>query len=150
MGRRESGKKENFTLSQFLLGPSNRSHTLLSRICWHVIFKRTHRVENPTKYRADDFVLAWCANIFCWMFGDPHFFSGISLPFLILSILLKIEKKSVRGKFLFILIYYSNRVKLVHGYRCAWLRSCIFLRLILPDLMTYVAKIYQIGLHVLC
>ena len=25
-----------------------------------------------------------------------------------------------------------------------------FLRLILPDLMTYVAKIYQIGLYMLC
>ena len=25
-----------------------------------------------------------------------------------------------------------------------------FFRLILPDLMTYVAKIYQIGLHMLC
>ena len=25
-----------------------------------------------------------------------------------------------------------------------------FLRLILPDLMTYVAKIYQIGLYILC
>ena len=44
--------------------------------------------------------------------------------------------------------YYSNRVELVHGYRCAWLRTA-FLRLILPDL-TYVAKIYQMGLYMLC
>ena len=30
------------------------------------------------------------------------------------------------------------------------LRAAFFLRLILPDFMTYVAKIYQIGLYMLC
>ena len=40
--------------------------------------------------------------------------------------------------------------RLVHEYKCARLRSCIFLRLILPDLMAYVAKIYQIGVYMLC
>lgn len=30
------------------------------------------------------------------------------------------------------------------------LEVAFFLRLILPDLMTYVAKIYQIGLYMLC
>ena len=68
------------------------------------------------------FVLAWCANIFvgCWV--TPYFFFGRSLPFLILSIILKNEKNLYVGSFnvfSYHLIYYSNRFELVHGYRCA-------------------------------
>ena len=72
------------------------------------------------------FALTWCANIFVGCSVTPTFFFGRSLPFLILSIILKNEKNLYVGRFNFFLIYYSNRVELVHGYRCAWLRSCIF------------------------
>ena len=64
-----------------------------------VIFKRAHQVENSTKYRADDLCANLVCEYFCWMLGDPHFFFGRSLPFLILCIILKNKKKSVRGKF---------------------------------------------------
>ena len=42
------------------------------------------------------FVLAWCANI---LLGDPHFFFGISLPFLILSIILYCGWKALGREF---------------------------------------------------
>ena len=53
--------------------------------------------RNSTKYRADDLCGNLICEYFCWILGDPHFFFGRSLPFLILSIILK--KKSIRGKF---------------------------------------------------
>ena len=61
------------------------------RMC-HVIFKRTHWVENSTKPRADDLGVNLVCQYFCWMLGEPHFFFGRSLPFLILSIILKNKK----------------------------------------------------------
>ena len=64
----------------------------------HVIFERAHRVENLTKYRADDLCVNLVCEYFCWKLGDPHFFFGRSLPFLTLSIILKKQKKSVCGK----------------------------------------------------
>ena len=45
--------------------------------------------RNSTKYRADDLCVNLVCEYFCWMFGDPHFFLGRSVPFLILSIILK-------------------------------------------------------------
>ena len=36
---------------------------------------------------------------FCWMLSDPHFFLGRSLPFLILSIVLKNKKNLYVGSF---------------------------------------------------
>ena len=62
-----------------------------------VIFKRAHQVENSTKYRADDLCVNLVCDYFCWMLGDPHFFFGRSLPFLILSIVLK-NKKNLYGR----------------------------------------------------
>ena len=44
-----------------------------SRAC-HVIFKRAHRFENSTKYRADDLCVNLVCDYFCWMLGDPHIF----------------------------------------------------------------------------
>ena len=44
------------------------------------------------------FTLTWCANIFVGCSVTSTFFSW-SLPFVILSIMLKNKKKSVRGKF---------------------------------------------------
>ena len=51
-----------------------------------------HGVQNSTKYRADDLCVNLVCEYFGWMLGDPHFFFGRSLPFLILSIILKNEK----------------------------------------------------------
>ena len=47
--------------------------------------------------RADDLCRNLICEYFCWMLGDPHFFFGRSLPFLIFPIILKNKKKSVRG-----------------------------------------------------
>ena len=69
-----------------------------SRAC-HVIFKRVHQVENSTKYRADDLCVNFVGEYFCWMLGDPHFFFGISLPFVILAIILKNKKNLYVGSF---------------------------------------------------
>ena len=45
----------------------------------------------------------FCVNLvceyFCWMLGDPHFFFGRSLPFVILSITLKSKKYLYVGSF---------------------------------------------------
>ena len=69
---------------------------------WHVprhVFQARPLSRNSTKYRADDL----CGNLicedFCWMLGDPHFFFGRSLPFLILSIILKNKKNLCMGSF---------------------------------------------------
>lgn len=79
---------------------------------YHVMyFKRAHRVKNSIKYRADDLCVNLVCEYFCWILGEPHFFLGRSLPFLILSIILKKKKKTVRGKFELFLIYYSHRVE---------------------------------------
>ena len=69
---------------------------------WRVprhVFQARAPSRNSTKYRADDLSGNLICEYFCWMLGDPHFFFGRSLPFLILSIILKNKKKSVRGKF---------------------------------------------------
>ena len=52
----------------------------------------------------------------------------------------------MRGKFQLFLIFFLKRVELVHGTGVRDL-EVVFFRLILADLMTYVAKIYQIGLY---
>ena len=69
-----------------------------SRAC-HVIFECAHRVENLTKYRADDLWVNLVCEYFCWKLGDPHFFFGRSLPFLTLSIILKNQKNLCVGSF---------------------------------------------------
>ena len=85
------------------------------------------------------------------MFGDPHLFFSISLPFLILSIIiLKNEKNLYVGSFNF----FSYTIQIgSNWYMDTGVRDLevAFLRLILPDLMKYyVAKIYQIDLYMLC
>ena len=63
------------------------------------IFQARAPSRNSSKYRADDL----CGNLTCeyfsWMLGDPHFFFGRSLPFLILSIRLKNKKNLYIGSF---------------------------------------------------
>ena len=78
----------------------------------------------------------------------PTFF-GRSVPFLILSIILK-NKKICAWE---VLIISHNTIQIgSNWYMDTGARDLevAFLRLILPDLMTSVAKIYQIGLYVLC
>ena len=75
-----------------------------------------------------------------------HTFFGRSLLFLILSSILKNTKKSVHGKFnyfSFTIHIVSNRYMDtgVHELQVA------FLRLILPDSMTQIAKSHQMGLY---
>ena len=114
-----------------------------SRAC-HVIFERAHRVENLTKYRADDLCVNLVCEYFCWKLGDPHFFFGRSLPFLTLSIILENQKNLCVGSF----NYLSYTIKKgSNWYMDTAVRDS---RLILADLMTYVAKIYQIGLYKPC
>ena len=121
-----------------------------SRAC-HVIFKRAHRVQNSTKYRADDLCVNLVCEYFCWMLGDPHFFFGRSLSFLTLSIILKNKKQKICAWEVLII----SHILLKKGRIGTWIQVCVtwklsFLKLILADLMTYVAKIYQIGLYKPC
>ena len=52
------------------------------------------RTESKTqqKHRAGDLGVNLVCQYFCWMLGDPQFFFGRSLPFPILSIILKSKK----------------------------------------------------------
>ena len=62
---------------------------------WRVprhVFQARVPSRNSTKYRAGDLCGNLICEYFCWMLRDPHFFFGRSLPFLILSIILKNEK----------------------------------------------------------
>ena len=62
---------------------------------WRVprhVFQARAPSRNSTKYRADGLCGNLICEYFCWMLGDPHFFFGRSLPFLILSIILKNKK----------------------------------------------------------
>ena len=135
--------KKKQTNKPTIFSIEGRSSLLLLRISiWAIhdvaprhVFQARAPSRNSTKYRADDLCGNLICEYFCWMLGDPPFL-GRSLPFLILSIILKIKKKSVRGKFWLFLIYFSNRVELVDEYRCARLSKLPVLRLILPELMT--------------
>ena len=69
---------------------------------WHahiMYFNRTHRVETQQNIELDDLCGNLICEYFCWMLGDPHFFGGRSLPFLILSIILKNKKNLFVGSF---------------------------------------------------
>ena len=62
---------------------------------WRVprhVFQACAPSPNSTKYRADDLCGNLICEYFCWMLGDPHFFFGRSLPFLIFSIILNNKK----------------------------------------------------------
>ena len=83
------------------------------------------------------------------MLGDPYFFFGRSLPFLTLFIILKNKKICVWEV---LIISHIILKKGSNWYMDTGVRDLkvVFLRLILADLMTYVAKIYQIGLYKPC
>ena len=67
------------------------------------------RTDSKTQQNIErmTFALTWCANIFCWILGDPHFFFGRSLPFLTLFIILKNKKNLRVGSF----NYFSYTIK---------------------------------------
>ena len=65
------------------------------------VFQARAPNRNSAKYRADDLCGNLICEYFCWMLGDPQFFFGRSLPFLILSIILK-NKKICRWEVLII------------------------------------------------
>ena len=80
----------------------------------------------------------------------PIFFFAGSLPFPILSITLKIQKNLCTWEVLIIshnTIHIGSKWYMDNGVRDL---EVAFLRLILSNLMTYVAKIYQISLYMLC
>ena len=63
-------------------------------------FKRVHQVKTQQNiYRTDDPCVNLVYEYFCGMLGDPHFFFGRSLPFLILSIILENKKNLYVGSF---------------------------------------------------
>ena len=92
-------------------------------------YKSVLTQQNSTKFRADDLCRKLICEYFCWMFGDPHFFFSRSLPFLILSIILKkIYIYLYVGSF----NYFSYTIQIgsnwymPYMFRCARLRSCLF------------------------
>ena len=111
-------------------------------------FKPVHRVETQQNIELMTFALTWCANIFVGCSLTPTFFFGRSVPFLILSIIKKKKKSLYVGSFIsHYTIHKRSNLYMDTGVRDL---GAAFLRLILPDLTTYVAKIYKLGLYMLC
>ena len=95
------------------------------------------------------FALTWCANIFAGCSVTPTVFFGRSLPFLTLFIILKNKKNLCVGSF----NYFSYTIeKGSNWYMDTGVRDLkvVFSKANLADLMTYVAKIYQVGLYKRC
>ena len=63
-------------------------HTLYMTWQARHVFQARAPSRNSTKYRADDLCGSLIREYFCWMLGDPHFFFGRSLPFVILEVLI--------------------------------------------------------------
>ena len=69
---------------------------------WRVprhLFEARAPSRNSTKHGADDLCGNLICEYFCWMLGDPYFFFGRSLPFLIHSIIRKNKKNLYVGSF---------------------------------------------------
>ena len=69
---------------------------------WRVprhVFQARVPSGNSTKYRADELCGNLISEYFCWMLGNPHFFFGWYLSFLILSIILKTKINLYVGSF---------------------------------------------------
>ena len=62
-------------------------------------FKRAHWVETQQNIELMTFAVTWSPNIFVGCSKTPNFFFGRSLPFLILSIILKNKKTLCVGSF---------------------------------------------------
>ena len=72
------------------------------------VFQARAPSRNSIKYRAGDLCGNLICKCFCWMLGDPHFFFGRALSFLILSIILKNKKNLYVGSF----NYFSNTIQI--------------------------------------
>ena len=77
--------------------PIATAHLWCARYTWHVAchvmyFKRAHQVETQQNIELMTFAVTWSANIFVGCSVTSSFFFGRSLPFLILSIILKKKK----------------------------------------------------------
>ena len=130
-----------------------RAHCYCALVC--TLFTRNARATSFSSARTEsktqqniELIHHLCVNLLCeyffWMLGDLQIFFGRSLPFLILSIILK-NKKIYTWKVLIIShILFTKMDTGVLDLEVA------YIGLILPDLMTYGAKIYQIGLYMLC
>ena len=86
-----------------LISSAHATH-YVTRITWRVprhdmYFKRGHRVETQQNIELMTFAVTWSANIFVGCSVTPTFFFGRSLPFLILSIILKNKKNLCVGSF---------------------------------------------------
>ena len=93
-------------------------YSLVTSLAHHFQARACTESKTQQKIELMTFALNWCANIFVGCSVTPTSFSDSSYY-------TKKQKKSVRGKFQLFLIYYSNRVKMVHRYRCARLRRSI-------------------------
>ena len=74
-------------------------------------FKRAHQVETQQNIELMTFGLTWCANIFVGCSVTPTFF-GRSLPFLILSIILRNNKNLWVGSF----NYFSYTIQITSNW----------------------------------
>ena len=108
------------------------------------------RTDSKTQQHIEGmtFALTWCANIFVGCPVTPTFFRQIT-PFSDSFHYTKNEKICVWE------VLIISHILLKKGRIGAWIQVCVteklyFLTLILADLMTYVAKIYQIGLYKPC
>ena len=101
---------------------------------WRVprhVFQARAPSRNSTKYRTGDLCGKLICEYFCWVLGDPHFFFGRLLPFLILSIILKKQKNLYVGSF----NYFSYTIQIGSNWYMDTGKLPV-LRLILPELMT--------------
>ena len=101
------------------------------QLMWHVphhVFQARAPSRNSTKYRADDLCGNLICEYFCWMLGDPHFFFGRSLPFLILAIILNNKKNLYVGS----VDYFSHTIQVgsnwyintgVHDFEVAFFKA---------------------------
>ena len=90
-----------------------------------------------------DFGVTWCANIFVGYSVTPTFFRQIT----------SFSDSDYTKNSLESFNYFSYTIQIgSNWYMDTGVRDLevAFLRLILPDSMTYLAKIYQVGLYMLC
>ena len=77
-----------------IFGPIATAHfycarySLGTRVLRHTSSARA-RAKHLSKCSADGHCVNLVRGYFCWMHGDPHLFFGISVPFLIISIITK-------------------------------------------------------------
>ena len=79
--------------------PIATAHLSCARYVPRHVFQSRAPSRNSIKYRAGDLCGNLICEYFCWIIGDPNFFFGRSLPFLILSIILKNKKNLCVGSF---------------------------------------------------